>query len=254
MGISDFVSGVVHAVFPKTTPYTSAVILAGGVGSRMMSPDGKTKQLREICGVPVIIHTLRAFDACPHIRETVLVVREEEKNELSRLILLHGIQKVSVMVTGGKTRKDSALQGFLAISKKAKFVAIHDAARCLIRSDDITRVVVAAHAYRAATAASPVVDTVKTVTEDGFIEKTLPRDGLVYAATPQVFQTDLYRAAVYTAEKDGLDVTDDNMLLEHIGQTVKVVDCGFENFKITSESDLYRAEIILRKRENGNAT
>lgn len=254
MGISDLVSGVLHAVFPKTSPYTSAVVLAGGAGSRMLSSDGKTKQLREICGTPVVIHTLRAFDACPQIRETVLVVRQEEKAELSHLLLQYGIKKVSSLVTGGETRQASALKGFLAISEKAKFVAIHDAARCLIRPEDITKVVTAAHAYRAATASSPVVDTVKSVTDDGFIEKTLSRAGLVYAATPQVFQTDLYRAAVYTAEKDGIDVTDDNMLLEHIGQAVKVVDCGFENFKITSETDLYRAEVVLRKRGNGDAT
>lgn len=252
MGISELVSGVLHAVLPKATPYTSAVVLAGGVGSRMSSVDGKTKQLREICGTPVVIHTLRAFDACPHIRETVLVTREEEKDELSGLIEHYGIKKVSRLITGGETRQASALCGFLAISKKAKFVAIHDAARCLIRPEDIARVVTSAHAYRAATAASPVVNTVKAVTADGFVEKTLPRERLVHAETPQVFQTDLYRAAVYTAEKDGIDVTDDNMILEHIGQAVKVVNVGFENFKITSETDLYLAEVVLQRRENGD--
>ena len=254
MGIAAILGDALRFGFSGTVPYVSAVILAGGVGSRMHSAGGETKQLRMLCDAPVVIHTLRAFDAASRVNEIVLVARDEETQQMQALLRQYGIKKVSKVVSGGETRQRSALEGFLAIAEKASLVAIHDAARCLVRPEDIDRVISAAYAYRAATAAAPVVDTVKAVTADGFIEKTLPRKDLFYATTPQVFRTELYRAAVYTAEKDGVEVTDDNMLLEYIGQAVKVVDCGPENFKITSETDLLRAEAVLRKRGCGDAT
>ncbi len=248
MGFSEIAGGIFRAVFPKSAPFTTAVVLAGGCGTRMQSPDGVKKQFRMLCGVPVLAHTLRAFDDCPQIKETVVVSCADEIDCVRSLAEQYGIKKLSTVVAGGETRKASALRGFMAINKKASYVAIHDAARCLIRAEDISAVATAAYAYGAATAVFPVTDTLKSVTEDGFVEKTIPRDRVFHAATPQIFSCDLYRAAVYTAEKDNIDVTDDNMLMEYIGQRVKIVDCGDENLKITTERDFYRAEAILKER------
>ncbi len=85
--------------------------------------------------------------------------------------------------------------------------------------------------------------------KDRKVTKTLDRATLWRAGTPQVFRADLYRAAAFTAQKEGFEATDDNMLAERIGYAVRMVDCGEENIKLTTKTDLYIAEAILRSRE-----
>lgn len=240
--------GIAHRLIHGGAPNTAAVILAAGLGTRMQSAAKNTKQLRTLLSVPVVVHSLRAFEACPEISEIVLVARAEETEAMRALVSEYGIKKVSRIVVGGKTRQASAKNGFLTIGKKAKYVAIHDAARCLILPSQISDVVTAAWTHRAATAATAVEDTVKIATKEGFIERTVPRETVYAAQTPQVFDCDLYAAALYTAEKRGDTVTDDNMLLENIAQAVKLVDCGKNNFKITTEEDILRAEALLQQR------
>ena len=229
-------------------PRTAAVILAGGVGSRMQNKDHTTKQLLTLGGIPVVIRSLTAFDQSPYIDELVLVIRKEEKDTIKALLEVYKIKKPLRLVAGGETRQLSAISGFLAISQKAKFVAIHDAARCLVTEDMIAKVVSAAYADGAASAAAPVHDTVKQVDKDRKVIKTLDRATLWRAGTPQVFRADLYRAAAFTAQKEGFEATDDNMLAERIGYAVRMVDCGEENIKLTTKTDLYIAEAILRSR------
>ncbi len=249
MKLAKLAGSTLRGVFGAGDTYTSAVILAGGSGTRMPSPDGMPKQLRTVAGYPVLAHTLLAFERAKSIRETVVVVRSEDALAVKQLVERYKCRKVTKIVVGGATRSDSALAGFLAIDKRAKFVAIHDAARCLILPEEIDRVSSAAYGYRAATAVMPVYDTVKLLTEEDFLEKTLPRERVFLSATPQTFHTDLYRAAVYAAKKDGVEVTDDNMLIEHAGQAVKAVILESENRKITTEADLLYAETVLTKRK-----
>ena len=140
------------------------------------------------------------------------------------------------------------LRGFEKISDKSEFVAIHDGARCLIDTDTIDKVLRAAYSWGAATAASHISDTVKRGGFGDFIEETIDRSSLWRVQTPQVFKTELYRAAAYTAESEGFKATDDNMLVEHIGFRVKLVDCGTGNIKITTPTDLAVAEVLLREK------
>ena len=247
MNIAKLVGGVLHS-----KPHTAAVILAAGSGSRMGSNAAVTKQLRPILSLPIAVRTMLAFEAYPHISEIVLVARRDEEAVMRRLADENKISKLKAIAFGGDTRQESAKNGFLALSKKARFVAIHDAARCLIQPEQISAVVKAAWEYRAASAVTPVYDTVKRVTEDGFILETIPRDCIYAAATPQAFDCDLYAAALYAAEKRGDVVTDDNMLMEAVSQAVKAVDCGRSNFKITTEEDILLAEAILKRREEAN--
>jgi len=107
----------------------------------------------------------------------------------------------------------------------------------------------AAWKYRAAAAAHKVSDTVKLADSRGFIDKTVDRDLVWLVKTPQVFLTDMYRAAAYMAKKDNVSVTDDCMMCERLGFKVKLVECGEDNIKLTVASDLLRAEQILRSRE-----
>ncbi len=231
-------------VFPA--PRTAAVILAGGSGTRVGADT--PKQLISVCDKPVLIHSALAFQKCRLIREIVIVTRAEDCAVVEALCRYYGITKCSRVVPGGTTRQESAALGFGAVSPKSAFVAFHDAARCLVTPAQIRDVALAAYAYGAASAATKATDTVKVVNCYGMIEKTLPRNEIMLAATPQIFNYVYYKAACVAAEEKGTVVTDDNSLMELIGQRVKLVDTGAENFKITVPSDLLRAEAILKLR------
>lgn len=233
----------------KKRPTTAAIILAAGLGTRMQSKDGKTKQLLVLGGKPLFMHSVLAFDTCSAIDEIVLVVKKDEAREVRRALKQHKIKTPLRLVGGGETRQESARRGLEAVSESMAYVAVHDAARCLVTPDMIASVASMAYAHRAASAACPMTDTVKQVNEQGFVERTLDRTKLFRAQTPQIFEAKLYRAATYVALEEKLSVTDDNMLLESIGQTVKMVDCGYENIKVTTKEDLLFARAVLQMRE-----
>lgn len=228
-------------------PFLCAVILAAGCGSRMGA--GPTKQMRELCGMPVVVRTLLAYEECPDVKEIVVVARQEEIPDYDGFRLRWGFRKISAVVPGGETRQASCLCGIEAISEKTAYVALADGARALITPEDISRVFAAARRYHAASAATPAVDTVKLADKNGFITSTPERTLTWQAQTPQIFAVNLYRAAAYHAKETGLIATDDNSLVEAIPHPIKLVDCGRENIKITTPSDLTLAESILRERE-----
>lgn len=220
---------------------TSAVILAAGMGSRMRSD--VTKQKMIICGKSVLYRSVSAFERAEEIDEIIVVCRDGETEfagcELSEF------KKVKHIVLGGATRRESAERGFGAVSDRARFVAVHDAARCVISPELIDLVCRAAYEHRAASAAAPVTDTVKATDAGGMIVKTVPRDGLLLAQTPQIFDRDLYKSALaaFSAE----EVTDDNMLLELSGVPVYPVVTDRYNFKITTRRDIEYAEFLIQR-------
>ena len=249
MCILKKISGVLRAISGSEHPknFTSAIIAAGGNSVRFGGET--TKQMTNLCGVPLIVHTLRAFEACDSVHEIIVVAKKSEMDEYSALCEKYGITKFAGVVTGGFTRQESVLHGLDAVSKKSKFVAIADGARCLITPDQIKDVCRAAYKYDAATAAHNTTDTVKIATSNGFIESTADRTTVWLAQTPQVFKTKLYRAAAYTALKKGFEGTDDNALVEEIQHSIRLVECGTQNIKVTTIDDLLIAEAILKQRE-----
>ncbi len=226
----------------KDRRITTAVILAAGSGSRMQCD--KTKQNIEIFGESILERSVRAFEECAAVDNIVVVARAGEKKDAETC--LSRFEKVRKVVIGGATRRDSAKAGFYAVPSGTELVAIHDAARCLVTPEMIEKVVAFASVHKAASAVSPIVDTVK-LTEGGFITATLPREKLYAAATPQVFLVDLYKKALEITEND-VTITDDNMMIEKLGEKVFCVDVGSENLKITTRSDLDLAEYIIGKR------
>ncbi len=252
MSFTYHVCRALRLLHGKFRPYTAAVILAGGVGSRMGKDLPLTKQMMLLGGIPVLARSAMAFDACEYMDEIVVVTRAEEKDAVLRMMKKYGIKKFTVAVEGGNTRRESALRGLEAVSDKTKYIAIHDAARCLITPSMISDVTAAAYANRAASAGCASVDTLKRVSTEGYIKETLDRKEIYRAQTPQIFDINLYRAAIYSAEKEKIEFTDDNMLVEHIGHTVKMVDVGEENIKITTKLDLELAKTILRVRMEKN--
>ena len=247
MSLADKFTALARALTENSYHYVSAVIAAGGSGSRMQS--GTTKQFMELDGKPVIINTLLAFDKSEYIDEIVIVAKEDEVAMYPHLIKKYGLKKVTKVVGGSDTRQKSVLNGLSAISDKADFIAIHDGARPLITGEQIKKVVLNAFEFRAAAAASKSKDTPKLVSNNGFIEKGVDRDTLWLMQTPQIFSANLYRAAAYTAIESGYEATDDCALAERAGFPVKVVDCGYENIKITTPEDLKFAELILSERK-----
>ena len=233
-----------YAVLGKTA-FVSAVILAGGSGSRVGA--GQTKQMLEVCGKPLIVHTLLAFEASEYIDEIVVVAKEDELDSYEAFKSEHTISKLTRVVAGGKTRQESAKNGFDAIHEKADYVAIHDGARAMITPAQIKEVVLSASAHGAAIAACRATDTIKYA-EGVTIGETLPRENIWLAQTPQVFKDEIYRAAAYMAVEDDFVGTDDASLVEHIGIKVQLVDTGTDNFKVTYKSDLLRAEQLLMER------
>lgn len=230
--------------------YTTAIILAGGSGTRMGADN--TKQFIDLAGVPVIARTIDAFQKAETVSEIVIVAKKDEIPLYKDLIKEHGFTKVTKVVKGGSTRQKSALCGFEAISSKTKFVAIHDGARPLVAVGLIDRVVRSAHISRASIAAVPCKDTPKLIhpinhrIEDS--DKQPQRDKLWLAQTPQVFHADLYRCAAYYAVEKEFEATDDASLCEFTGFEVKCVEGSYENIKITTPEDLVCAEALLRRR------
>ena len=224
---------------------TSAVILAGGKGSRMKSD--KTKQFMDILGMTVLERAVLSFEKSSLIDEIIVVVKEDEMDAVKALFTSDKYTKTLKFCIGGECRALSAKNGFYAVDSDCDFVAIHDAARCLITPEMIDKVVEKAHKNRAATAVCGVTDTVKIVDEEGKITSTVPRNTVYRAGTPQVFAKDLYAQALLQCD-DFSAITDDNMLVEKIYRDIYAVDLGQTNIKITSPEDVEFAKNILIKR------
>lgn len=226
--------------------FVTAVILAGGSGSRMNL--GVTKQRLLIDGESVLHRSVRAFEECD-IVDAIVVVSKQDEREFA-LSETTDLKKVAMVVAGGNTRAESARCGFDSIPEESELVAIHDAARCLITPEMIAKVVKAAIKHGAATAATKVADSIKRVGNDGCIFESVPREDLYAAQTPQVFRIEDYASGL---KKCGYDpaVTDDNMIVESIGKKIFCVDCGGENIKITKTEDVSYAEFLI-KRRRGN--
>lgn len=240
------IEAVGQAIKLRSRRKTAAIILAGGSGTRMGS--ATPKQLLSVGGLPIIVRTAHAFQMCKDICSIIIVTRREDVDHIAELMKEYGIDKLSKIVVGGENRLLSALAGFEAVEDGIRFVAVHDAARCLITPEQISKVVHGAYTSGAAIAVCSERDTLKKVDRYGFVVETVDRACTVHAQTPQVFDERLYRAAIYTAIKNKSEVTDDAQMVELIGHGIRTVDCGQDNFKITYEGDIAAAEAVLERR------
>lgn len=217
----------------KQTGFSSAVIVAGGSGSRM----GRPKQMLPLGAKPVLVRTVEAFLQTPEIKEIVVVTPSENRAELQKRF--PGI----VFADPGKARLLSVKNGFLKTSAASQLVAVHDGARPLVEPAHISACLQAARQYGAAVLAVPVKDTVK-VCEGGFVQNTLDRAVLWAAQTPQCYRRPVLAEAL---EKFGQEegATDESQLVEKLGIKVRVVPSSYKNNKITTPEDLIFAEALL---------
>ena len=152
------------------------------------------------------------------------------------------------IVRGGESRLDSVLAAAMECREDAVFLAVHDGARPLADPELIDRVVALAHRTNAAAPAVPVKDTIKVV-RDGRVESTPDRALLRAVQTPQVFDAQLLRAALQSAQTLGAEITDDCSAVERLGKEVYLTEGSYENIKITTPEDMLLACELLRRRE-----
>lgn len=230
------------------------LILAAGRGERLgegAPPEGKA--FASILGEPMLRWSVRAFDACGAIGTIVLVAPPGEEARARDTVAVCGA-KVRAVVAGGAERQDSLVAGLDALAAPGEsdpLVAVHDAARALVRPEDIARAVIAADRWGAAILAVPVKDTIKVVEKETWIHATPDRASLWIAQTPQVARASLLRRGLMNARARGIRSTDEAALLEGIGVAVRVVLGDYANLKITTPDDVTLAEALLRQRSAG---
>ena len=207
------------------------------------------KQFLSLDGVPVLIHSLRAFAAVERVAEIVVAVRATEIERLQALIGEYELAGRVRVVEGGENRQGSVANALAQLHCDADdIVLVHDAVRPLIDPATIDRTIDAIEAHGAAIVAMPAVDTIKQVerTADGaIVTSTVPRERVVHAQTPQGARFSLLAKAFAEATADQFDGTDESSLLERAGVEVFVVPGSARNFKITQPGDLELAEFYL---------
>ncbi len=218
----------------------TALVAAGGIGARMNLD--LAKPLVEVRNKPIIIYTLEALNAHPLIDEVVLIFNKDGLLPARDFVKKYKITKVSRVIAGGATRKESVSRGLDVVDSKTKLVVIHDGVRPFVDEGSITRVIEAAGSVGAAVLGVPVKSTVKQADRNQYIDTTLKRDILWEIQTPQVFERELIQMAYLRASKHS--VPDDASLVELMGKKVKIVMGSYFNIKITTQEDLVFADAI----------
>lgn len=228
-----------------SSPCVSVIIVAAGSGSRF----GQDKLLCDLMGKSVLRRSIEAFERVDCISEIIVVTRKELVQEISELTSQWELSKLTVVTIGGETRQQSVLCGLAHVSSQCELIAVHDAARPLIREEEIVQVIAAAEEFDGAILCVPVKDTIKEVSASGVIKRTPNRQELYAAQTPQVFKIARYRSACQRMQEKSVSVTDDSSLMELYGARITTVIGSYDNLKITTPEDLLLAEAILQERE-----
>ena len=221
----------------------TAIIVAAGQGKRFGGE--KPKQFIEIQGKPLLIHTLEKFENCPAVDEIIVVLPASEVLEHQKTVENFKLKKIKKIVSGGKSRAESVLNGLNAIDDSVEVVAVHDGARPLVSVESITQTIEKAHETGAACLVGKITDTIKEV-KDGKIVKTIDRQNLRRAQTPQCFRYEMLKRAFAEIKIDET-VTDECFLAEKLGIEVSIVEGGAQNIKVTTPEDLFFAENLLKE-------
>jgi 2-C-methyl-D-erythritol 4-phosphate cytidylyltransferase len=221
-----------------------AIIAAAGFGRRMKAD--RPKQLLALNGTPIIIHTIRKFDASTVIEYIVVTAPRESAEEVRELVKSASFHKPVLVVDGGERRQDSVAAGLDHLQPGTELVAVHDGVRPFVSADDIENVVRQAERTGGAILGVPIVETVKQV-EKELVESTLTREHLVLAQTPQVFRTEILKEAFERARRDEYYGTDESSLVERLGHPVAIVRGSERNIKITRPTDLTLARAFLEE-------
>ena len=224
-----------------------AIIAAAGEGSRFGGP----KAFATVGRIPLVAHSLIAAAGVKEIDSVVLVLPESELSSADAMLATSQPSIPVEKIAGGSSRQASVRAGLEIVPPEIERVVVHDAARPLVTPKLFEAVLAALDEAAGAIVAVPATDTLKE-TDGGRVVRTLARDDVWRAQTPQAFRTAVLRAAHEDAAAKGFEATDDALLLERIGETVAVVPGDERNIKITTPGDLAVAEAMLAARRVGS--
>jgi 2-C-methyl-D-erythritol 4-phosphate cytidylyltransferase len=226
----------------------TTIIVAAGDSRRM----GFDKLFATIAGRPVIAHTIHAFERAGCIDEIIVVTREDRRAEIKTIVRNENFKKVRSIIPGGKHRQDSVRAGLGHLDPAAKYVAVHDAARPLITTEQIERVFEQCRMHAAASLAEPINDTLKYADTEFFVAGPVDRHQLYAMQTPQIFERQLIEDAYRAVYAENTSLTDEVSAVERLGRKVILVPNKDLNFKITYPRDLALAEFVLRQRDTSH--
>jgi ribitol-5-phosphate 2-dehydrogenase (NADP+) / D-ribitol-5-phosphate cytidylyltransferase len=224
---------------------TTAIILASGSGVRFKGD--LPKQFVKIAGLPVVVHTLKAFQMNKQLSDIIIVTLAEYVEELWGLVGKNQLSKVKRIVAGGNTRQESSMIGLKSCDEDTKYVLIHDAVRPFISQGIINDLVEAIQKSKAVDTVIPSPDTIVRIDRDGNIIDIPDRSFLRRGQTPQAFEFKLIKNAHETALKNGIvNSTDDCSLVLRLGYPVYTVSGEEENIKITYPLDIQIADKLFQ--------
>jgi len=212
----------------------SAIILAGGQGSRMKS--SCVKQLLPFKGKLVLHHSVELFLFSGLVDEVIVVLAQPYRTHCP-------YQNISFAEPGAR-RQDSLAHGFAKISPQSKYILVHDAARPLVKLSDIKNLITEGKKAGAATLAVPSKSTLKERDALGHVVKTLPRAHIWEVQTPQFLERSIAERGLTRASAENIAVTDDVSLAELVGHKVKLVEGSYSNIKLTTAEDLPLLEAL----------
>ncbi|HSN04861.1 MAG TPA: 2-C-methyl-D-erythritol 4-phosphate cytidylyltransferase [Nitrospira sp.] len=236
---------------PRQTPRVVAVVPAAGKGLRMGG--AVPKQFLSLGGEPIVVHSLRALQSAACVHEIILAVPQADLDYcVNDLAIRYGFSKITKVVPGGKERQDSVRHALEHVADETEIVVVHDAVRPFLTVKMLEDVVAAARQVGGAIVALPMRDTVKEVGAGHRIRRTIDRQPLWLAQTPQAFRRTWLQEAHRKAHAENVHATDDAFLFEWAGHPVVVVEGSGENIKVTRPEDMIIGEAILGARRGGH--
>ncbi|MBS4536855.1 2-C-methyl-D-erythritol 4-phosphate cytidylyltransferase [Clostridium sp. D2Q-11] len=227
------------------TKKVSIVIPAAGMGKRMNKDINK--QYIELKGKAILAWTIERFDNNKYVDEIIIVAKEDEIDFCKEnIIKKYKFKKVKDVVAGGNERRDSVFNGLKKVSENTGIVLIHDGARPFVTDEIINDAIKEALQNNAIVVGVPVKDTIKKVKEDNTIVSTPNRKGLWAVQTPQGFSYELILNCYNRGIEEDIEVTDDSMLVEYYGHSVKMIIGSYKNIKITTPEDVIIGEAFIK--------
>lgn len=232
------------------------LILAGGVGQRMRRT-GMPKQFLEVFGNPIIIYTLQKFEYCEDVDEVVIACHSSWKEYMETMIRRYGLKKIKAVISGGKDRQDSVLNGVNYIKKNGAsdedVIIIHDGVRPLIQESILSENIRVAKKYGSAMTVRPVIESVViTGNDEAQFEDFKKRDDTYSLTAPQSFKLKLLVQAYKDIEgKDTpMPLLDSALVFTYLGNNIHIIKENNNNIKVTTPEDYYILKAMLELEEN----
>lgn len=230
-------------VSSETTRDVGVVIVAAGSSTR--TAGAELKQFRWVAGKPMLLHSVQRFMERADVALVVCVLPKSHAGDPPPWLFQCDVDRLLVSV-GGRERGESVLNGLEDMPAEVRFVLVHDAARPLVDSETIERVVAKAREGVGAVPALPATDTIKEVDDSGAILRTPDRTKLYHAQTPQGFPREMIEQAYARGKSDRVQATDDAALCERIGARVVIVEGSATGMKITTDEDFARVDALVK--------